>query len=137
MILCDTGAIIATLNASDRQHARCVQALNQITPAPFLMTQACFTETMYFLFKVGGAPLQERLWMLWETGKLRLYELSNDEMARVRVLMQKYQDVPMDYADATIVAVAESTGIHTLFTIDSEFYIYRIYDTEAFQIIPP
>lgn len=136
MILCDTGAIIATLNTSDRHHARCVQALNQIPPAPFLMTQACFTEAMYFLFKAGGAPLQERLWTLWEMGKLRLYDLSNNEMARVRALMQKYQNVPMDYADATIVVVAESTGIRTLFTVDSEFYIYRIHDTEVFQIIP-
>ncbi|MCX7688880.1 MAG: PIN domain-containing protein [Fimbriimonadales bacterium] len=137
MILCDTGAIIAILNSSDRHHARCVQALSQIPPAPFLMTQACFTEAMYFLFKMGGFPLQERLWMLWETGKLRLYEMSSDEMTRIRTLMQKYQNVPMDYADATIVAAAESTGIRTLFTVDSEFYIYRIHDTETFQILPP
>lgn len=136
MILCDTGALVATLNASDRNHARCVLALSQMPPAPFLMTQACFTEAMYFLFKMGGLPLQERLWTLWETQKLSLYELSSDEMARVRELMRKYQNVPMDYADATIVAVAESTGIRTLFTVDTDFYIYRLHDTEAFHIVP-
>lgn len=51
-------------------------------------------------------------------------------------LMEKYQDIPMDLADASLVAVAESQKIKRIFTLDSDFYVDRLYDKEAFEVIP-
>jgi uncharacterized protein len=52
------------------------------------------------------------------------------------VLMEKYQDTSMDFADASLVAAAESLKIKKIFTLDSDFYVYRINETESFEIIP-
>lgn len=100
------------------------------------MTQACFVEAMYFLGKLGGIGLQQRLWMLWESGRLVLHCPSESELRRMRELMDKYSDIPMDFADASIVAAAEVLGIKTLFSLDSDFHIYRLYGRESFTIVP-
>ena len=52
------------------------------------------------------------------------------------MLMEKYQDVPMDLADASLVAAAERLKLNRIFTIDSDFYVYRIHDKDAFEVIP-
>jgi predicted nucleic acid-binding protein len=61
---------------------------------------------------------------------------SGDEWKRVRELMEKYQDTPMDLADASLVALAEVTGLKRILTLDSDFYAYKINGKDAFDIIP-
>lgn len=51
-------------------------------------------------------------------------------------LMAKYHDLPMDLADASLVAAAEQLGIKTIFTIDSDFQIYRTIDGSSLDLIP-
>jgi uncharacterized protein len=51
-------------------------------------------------------------------------------------LMHKYHDTPMDLADASMVAIAESLGQQRMFTLDSDFYVYRLADDSALQILP-
>lgn len=55
---------------------------------------------------------------------------------RIRVLMEKYADVPMDLADASLVALAEETGLRKIFTLDTDFYIYRIHNNDSFDVTP-
>ena len=50
--------------------------------------------------------------------------------------MEQYQDVPMDLADEELVAAAEALGTRRIFTLDSDFYVYRWLGTEAFEVIP-
>lgn len=50
--------------------------------------------------------------------------------------MAKYADRPMDLADATLVALAEERGERRIFTLDSDFRIYRIHGRTHFEIIP-
>lgn len=54
----------------------------------------------------------------------------------MKLLMQKYRDRPMDLADASLVAAAEALNPKTIFTLDSDFYVYRFRDTDTFQVIP-
>lgn len=51
-------------------------------------------------------------------------------------LMQKYRDRPMDLADASLVVAAERLGLHRVFTLDSDFHIYRLADGSALECIP-
>lgn len=51
-------------------------------------------------------------------------------------LMARYSNVPMDLADASLVAAAEATGERRLFTLDSDFRIYRLDDRQALEIVP-
>jgi predicted nucleic acid-binding protein len=136
MIITDSSALIALLNAEDPAHARCAEALQFLPAQPLLITVPSFVEAMYFLGKLGGFALQNHLWTLWTHGKIAIHCPSDAELQRMRTLMEKYADIPMDFADASIVAAAESLGVDTVFTIDSDFYIYRLYDKRPFNVIP-
>jgi len=57
-------------------------------------------------------------------------------MGRMQALMEKYKDVPMDLADASLVVLAETSGVRQVFTLDTDFYIYRIASKESFDVIP-
>jgi hypothetical protein len=62
---------------------------------------------------------------------------SLESLSRTAELMEKYKDVPMDFADATLVVLAEETGISEIFTLDKKgFSIYRIAGKISFHIVP-
>jgi predicted nucleic acid-binding protein len=50
--------------------------------------------------------------------------------------MRKYQDLPMDLADTSLVAVAEAANIRTIFTLDKDFTIYRTRQKKPFKLLP-
>jgi hypothetical protein len=55
---------------------------------------------------------------------------------RMPALMERYQNVPMDLADASLVAVAEEQHMHRVFSLDRDFLIYRLPDGAAFEVVP-
>jgi hypothetical protein len=68
--------------------------------------------------------------------ELVLHELGPLEMSRMGVLMEQYRDTPMDLADASLVATAESLGRTLIFTLDHHFRIYRIGESRTFELVP-
>ncbi|MEM8638031.1 MAG: PIN domain nuclease [Cyanobacteria bacterium P01_G01_bin.54] len=136
MNLTDTGPLVALINQNDPNHAACVTAIGRLPNAPLLTTWPCFTEAMYLLFRAGGFPAQSALWRLRSTGRLQLHPLTDTEIDRMMVLMETYSDRPMDLADASIVAAAEHLEIRRLFTLDRDFYIYRLTDGSTLEVVP-
>jgi uncharacterized protein len=136
VILTDTGPLVALVNKNDPNHTVCLTTTKRLPAEPLVTTWPCLTEAMYLLFQAGGYPAQAALWQLRTTGRLVLHDLTRDEVDRMIALMEKYQDRPMDLADASIVAAAEWLGTRRLFTLDSDFYIYRLADGSALQCVP-
>jgi predicted nucleic acid-binding protein len=134
-MLTDTGPLLALLDGNDRHHASCVVVARSLPNEPMMTTWLCFTEAIYFLGEAGGYPFQESLWKLRRDGILSLLEITSTEADRMDVLMSQYQNVPMDAADASLVAVAESRGFRRLFSIDSDFYIYRLADGSVLEVV--
>jgi hypothetical protein len=91
---------------------------------------------MYLVFRAGGFPAQATLWRLRTARRLRLHDLTSAEVDRMSALMETYRDRPMDLADASIVAVAESLGLRRVFALDRDFYIYRLADGSALDVTP-
>ena len=60
-----------------------------------------------------------------ELGGIQLYDISQDELKNIRVMMEKYLDIPMDLADATLMYIASKENIKDIVSIDSDFDIYR------------
>ena len=87
---------------------------------------------MYLLHRAGGHRAQAALWELLRTGLLILHEISPEEREQMSHFMEKYRDQPMDLADASIVAAAERLGTRRLFTLDSDFHVYRLADGSGF-----
>lgn len=136
MTLCDTGPVVALIDGDDVNHARCVTALGALPASPLLTTWSCLTEAMHLLWRAGGLPAQEELWGFLADGLVKLHLHEEREWERMRSLMQQYSDTPMDFADASLVVVAERLGLNRVFTLDSDFHIYRIHGKQSFEVVP-
>ena len=136
MTLIDTGPLVALINRNDPHHLRCIEAVKGLPGGPLMTTWPCFTEAMYLLHKVGGYPAQAALWRMREARRLHLHHASDAEEASMASLMAKYHDLPMDLADASLVAAAESSATRRVFTLDRDFRVYRLANGEAFEVIP-
>jgi predicted nucleic acid-binding protein len=135
VILTDTGPLVALLDGDDPYHAACVAAAQRLPSGPLVTTWPCFTEAMYLLGEVGGYSYHAALWNLRTTGRLVLLDLTGEEVDRMAALMEKYKDTPMDLADASLVAVAESRSLRRVFTVDNDFYVYRLSDGSALEVV--
>jgi predicted nucleic acid-binding protein len=136
MTLVDAGPLIALIDKGQGEvHQRCLEAQKLLT-GPLLTTWSCLTEAMYFLGDPRGWTGQNALWDFVLRGALLIHPHDLTEMARIRALMNQYKSVPMDLADASLVALAEARKINRIFTLDSDFRIYRINGKEAFDVIP-
>ncbi|NOT49510.1 MAG: PIN domain-containing protein [Acidobacteria bacterium] len=139
MILVDTSAFIAICDkAEGNNHRRCVEALYDFKQRneSLATTIPCLTEAMYFLHKTFGWTGQEKLWRLLEKNAFEVHHPNIDERVRMHQLMSKYKDTPMDFADASLVAAAETLKTSNIFTLDSDFNIYRTIGKKSFEIIP-
>ena len=136
MTLTDAGPLVALINGDDQSHAECAAALVDLPEVPLVTTLVCFTEAMYLLGRIGGFRYQDALWQWYLDEKLRVHLSTPEELRRMRQLMSQYEDTPMDLADASLVAAAETLGERRLFTLDSDFYVYRLGDGSALDIVP-
>lgn len=134
MILVDAGPLVALINARDRQHAICKAAFVRLR-GPLVTVWPALTEAMYLLNFSWKA--QAALWELVETEALGLLPLDRTDASRMRELMEKYKDLPMDLADAALVRTAEREKIHRVFTLDRrDFHVYRPVGVRRFAIVP-
>ena len=135
MTLTDTGPLVSLIDEIDDGHRECLLLLPNLS-APVVTTWPCFTEAMYLLGDSTGYRGQEELWRYLADGLLLLHTLTQSDTDRMRILMQKYADTPMDLADSSLVAAAETLPPRRVFTLDSHFYAYRTADKQALDVIP-
>jgi predicted nucleic acid-binding protein len=126
---------VALIDAGEPDHEICRDALADLA-GPMLVTWPVFTEAMYLLGDAGGWKAQAVLWALVSRGDLEVIELTEESIGRCHVLMEKYSDTPMSLADASLVAGAESLGLKRIFTLDSDFDVYRFRGRQRFETIP-
>ena len=135
MILTDSGPLIGIVDPADSYHIRSREVVDSLSGEVWLTTWPCFTEAMYFLGDSGGFRYQAVLWDRRRNGQLQIHTLTEAETDRVEALMARYQGTPMDLADASLIAVAESQGIDRVVSFDRDFYIYRLADGSALEVI--
>src|SRR5512146_1954945 len=97
--LIDTGAILALLDRTDRWHSACVDAFQRLR-LPLLTSEAVLTE----LFHLVGESRHESevAWQFIRSGAVRIAVIEDAELPEIRILMARYWDRPMDFADATL-----------------------------------
>jgi uncharacterized protein len=132
-VLVDAGALIALLDKDDAHHQGCVSALKRIRE-PLATVWPAMTEAMHLLADVPRAT--EALCDMVADGAVHLLHLDAADVPRLKELMRKYQDRPMDFADAALVRVAEREGLNTILTFDADFAIYRLPRRARFTVIP-
>jgi len=130
----DTGPWVALIDKSESKHDICVRWLKNFS-GKLYSTESVLTEVLYLLnfsVKAQTAAIDFVLKSVVE-----IIPSSVDSMKKVRILMKKYSDLPMDYADATIVCLAMDTGIYNIITLDQkDFNIYKFKKKQSFVIMP-
>ena len=120
--LIDTSVIVALLDKSESSHELCKEII-QTLDSPLVTCEAVIAETCYLLRNCSGASAA--VLKNVEQGIFHLgFDLSQSAK-RIRELMKKYQSVPMDFADACLVCLAEELETDTILTLDQDFQIYR------------
>jgi len=131
--LCDAGPLIALFDSSDSSHDRCHAALDAFA-GRFVTTWAVLTEAFHFIDNREGRRL---LWDFVLSDAVRIEDIADSDLERMRVLMEQYANIPMDFADASLVVLAERLKIFLLFTLDRRgFSVFRPRRAQTFQIFP-
>ena len=133
-VLLDTGALVALLDRSEKNHQRCLEFF-QGFHGQFLSTEPVLTEAADLCGP--SVEAQIRCIEFYIRGGALLVPQSNRSLARTVTLMKKYHDVPMDLTDATLEALGEEAGINEIFTLDLRgFQTYRLDGKKSFRIWP-
>lgn len=129
-LLLDTGALVTLLDRSQPRHSEFVGFFKE-WDGIMLSTEAVLAEASHLLGRVSGGAAS------CVEGGAVLVPSSPASLRRAHELMQKYHDLPMDFADATLVVLAEDVGTDLVFTTDLlDFRVYRIRGRGKFRIRP-
>ena len=129
----DAGPLIALFDQRDPQHAWSVE-LFQHQLGPRITCEAAITEAMYFL---ADPAMRVALAEGIERGLVQPSFVLSDHIQRVRLLMRKYASVPMSFADACLVRMSELHSDVVVWTVDSDFHVYRRYGRERIPTLMP
>jgi len=133
-LLLDTGPIVALLNRRDADHESCAAFLESFRGRMWT-TEPVLTEAVYLLSRVRGGP--EACLEFFVRGGASLVPQSPESLIRAKDLMSRYREVPMDFADASLVALADETRIRAIFSLDRRgFSVFRLRGGKGFEIFP-
>jgi len=118
----DSGPLIALFDRSDKYHSKVLDFIKSYR-GKLITSWAVITEVSHML----DFNLQVQIdFLKWcEVGGIEVYDISQTEISNIRIMMEKYIDVPMDLADATLMYIANKENIKNIVSIDSDFDIYR------------
>lgn len=124
MMLIDAGPLVAAFSRSDRAHEGCRKKFMQLRD-PAVSILPVLTEVFHLLSPESAAANDVRA--VVRRGTLKLHLPDAPEIDRAFALMEEYSDLPMDFADASLIAAAETLGTRRIFTLDArDFAVYRI-----------
>jgi len=134
VVLVDTGPLVALFDPSDADHERCKQALGQMRRARRVTSLAVVTEATHLLGFSRRA--QQALLAFVAARAVEIVEFGAAPVSRAAALMRRFESLPMDFADATLVVLAEELHTNVAFTLDTrDFSVYRV-GRRAFRLIP-
>ena len=126
-ILIDAGPLIALFDVDDKYHSG-VQDFLKGNSYRFISTLAVLTEVSHMLNFSVIAQQNFYEWVMYKG--LIISDINQNDMPQIMELTNKYADLPMDFADATLVITAEKTGIRKIISLDKDFDIYRLLGKE-------
>ena len=132
--LVDTGPFVAYLDRADPMHALTTARLDDFV-GQLLTTSAVVTETMYFLGDAPDGPVSFA--RLLVNANVQIGDVFQPaDVFAAAALMKKYRDTPMDFADATLVLLADQLGLTEIATLDRRgFSTYRTAKGKRFRLV--
>jgi predicted nucleic acid-binding protein len=124
-VVVDSGPLIALFDRDDAYHKRVVAFISAHPRLRLITTWAVLNETSALLgSRVGKqAELDFLTWV--ERGGVTLVPQDAAALAQIKALIEKYRDLPFDFADASVAVLAEHSGVSQVLTLDRDFDIYK------------
>lgn len=130
----DTGPLVTFLAAGLKHNDWVCEQWQRLYP-PFITCEPVLTEAAFLLKREGREA--DALFVLLERGVLRIGLEIEDQLPDLRTLMRRYRDRPMSLADACLVRLAELHPGGVIFTLDTDFRIYRRHGNKVIPVLMP
>jgi uncharacterized protein len=128
----DTGALVALLDRSDLHHAWAVECFKKLRP-PLLTCEAVFAETLHLL---SDLPSSSRAFARLHADTILTINFAfEDHALAIWKLLEKYRNLPMDFADACLVRMTELQDDCVLWTTDRHFRLYRRHGRQSIPLL--
>ena len=136
MILLDTSGLLSALDQSQRRHSQCASVLLEATP-PLLLSPFVLAELDYLLMRHIGSRAQSSLLEEIARGAYLLQPFDSTDIKRAKQVMEKYADLEIGLADASIVVLAERYDLPDVLTLDERhFRALRFHTRRRFKLLP-
>ena len=136
MILLDTSGLLAAIDQSQRHHRVAAAALRAAAP-PRILSPFVLAELDYLLGTRVTAAAQDAFLEQVESGAYRLAPFDGADVARARIVLDRYRDLRLGIADASIVVLAERHEAHDVLTLDERhFRALRGPGGRPFRLLP-
>lgn len=133
-VIADTGPLVAMLDRDDQDHAWAVREGRRLPPKMF-SCEAVLSEVHFLTQDLPEAKVRIESWLA--DGRLELPFTVRDHHSLIHELMARYADVPMSFADACLVRMSELWPEVPVFTLDSDFRVYRRNRRQSLPLICP
>ncbi|MBY0508499.1 MAG: PIN domain-containing protein [Bryobacteraceae bacterium] len=133
-VIVDTGPLVSFLAAGLRHHAWACQQWKSIRP-PMLTCEPVLTEAAFLLKREGQEA--DPIFELLARGVIRVALDLQAELEDIRALMHRYRNRPMSLADSCLVRLSEIHPHAEVFTLDSDFRIYRRHGNKVIPVLLP
>lgn len=133
-VLLDTGPLVTFLASGLRHHAWIIEQWKQLHP-PLLTCEPVLTEAAFLLKRESQQA--DPIFALLERGVIRIGLSVQEEQTDLRALMRRYRNRPMSLADARLVRLSEIHATAEVFTLDSDFRIYRRHGNRTIPVLMP
>ncbi|HHJ40422.1 MAG TPA: PIN domain-containing protein [Methylothermaceae bacterium] len=128
-ILIDSGPLIALFDRSDKYHQASTEFIKK-NRSELITTLASITEVLHLLDFSRNAQVDFLSWV--DAGAVTVEPITTDDFQRIRELIVKYSDLPMDFADACLVFLGEKMNVSKVATIDRDFDVYKLKGKRSF-----
>jgi uncharacterized protein len=136
LILVDTSGLLSALDASQRFHSDCAAVLGESSP-PFLLSPFVLAELDYLLMRHVGRAAQTALLGEVARGAYQLEPFSRSDVNRANQVIERYRDLDIGLADASVVVVAERYGVTEVLSLDQRhFRALRVGQRKRFKVLP-
>lgn len=125
----DTGPIVALFDRNDHYY-RDIYDFMQNYNGKLYTTLPVVTEVLFLLDFNIETQLDFITWL--ESGAVVIIDIKTNELSYIRKMMAKYQNVPMDFADATLMLISEKLNLQDIISLDKDFFIYRKSDGQNY-----
>lgn len=129
MIVVDAGPLIALFDRSDRYHDTARRFIRD-TRQPLVTNAPVLAEACWVLDFSVDAQMD---CLTWAHQALRIDDGTGRDLPRITAIIDKYRDLPADFADASLVALCERLDCFDVASVDSDFTIYRSASRKAFR----